>query len=86
MANHKSAIKRQRRDAKRRVVNLNRLNRVRTFIKNVKKAVENKDKAAATEMFNKAQPEIMRAAAKGVLAKNAASRQISRMNARIKAL
>ena len=86
MANHKSALKRQRRDERRRVINLNRLNRIRTFIKRVQAAVLSGNKEEATKQFNLAQPEIMRGASKGVIAKNTAARRISRLSAKIKAL
>ncbi|MBO6511692.1 MAG: 30S ribosomal protein S20, partial [Roseibium sp.] len=44
------------------------------------------DQNAANEAFKSAQPEIMRAASKGVMHANTASRKVSRLNARIKAL
>ncbi|AEV34919.1 30S ribosomal protein S20 [Pseudovibrio sp. FO-BEG1] len=44
------------------------------------------DQTAANEAFKVAQPEIMRASTKGVIHANTASRKVSRLNARIKAL
>lgn len=86
MANIRSAKKRIRQTARRTVVNRNRLSRLRTFIKKVESAIASGDKASATEAFRAAQPEIHRGVTKGVLAKNAAARKLSRLNARIKTL
>lgn len=82
----KSAIKRVRRNKRRETVNAGRVGRIRTFIKKVETAIAGGDKEAARTAFAEAQPEIMRGVTKGVLHKNTASRKISRLNARIKAL
>ncbi len=86
MANIKSAKKRIRQTVKRTGVNRDRVGRVRTFVKKVETAIAtgNKDEAAAA--FKVAQPEIMRGVTKGVLSRNTASRKLSRLAARIKAL
>ncbi len=86
MANHQSALKRIRRDTKRRRINLNRLNRVRTFIKKLQAHISKGDKAAAQTEFKTVQAEVMRGASKGVMHKNTASRRIARLNAQIKAM
>ena len=86
MANHTATKKSIRRTAKRRVINRNRVSRIRTFIKKVESAIENGDKAQASEAFKQAQPEIMRGVTKGVIKKNTASRKLSRLSARVKAL
>ncbi|MCK5296302.1 MAG: 30S ribosomal protein S20 [Alphaproteobacteria bacterium] len=86
MANHKSAKTRIRRNANRAEINSIRRNRIRTFIKNVEKAILGGDKAEATEAFKLAEPEIMRGAGKGVVRKKTASRKVSRLSAGIKAL
>jgi len=52
----------------------------------INEAIASGDQTAANEAFKSAQPEIMRAASKGVLHANTASRKVSRLNARIKAL
>ncbi|TGV16879.1 30S ribosomal protein S20, partial [Mesorhizobium sp. M4B.F.Ca.ET.143.01.1.1] len=44
------------------------------------------DKAAAVEAFKAAEPELMRAATKGVVHKNTASRKVSRLAQRVKTL
>ncbi|TIW83834.1 MAG: 30S ribosomal protein S20, partial [Mesorhizobium sp.] len=44
------------------------------------------DKAAAQAAFKAAEPELMRAATKGVIHKNTASRKVSRLAQRLKVL
>ncbi len=86
MANHASARKRIRTNARRHEINGARRSRVRTFTKKVELAIAAGDVAAATEALKAAQPELQRGAAKGIVEKKAASRKISRLSARIKAL
>jgi len=86
MAHHKSAKKRIRRNARRSDINGARVGRVRSFIKAVEAALESGDKAAATEAFKAAEPEMMRGANRGVFAKNTMSRKVSRLSARVSAL
>ena len=86
MANHKSAKKRIRRNAKRAVINGARMSRIRTFVKKVEAAIASGDEAAAREALRTAQPELHRAVTRGVLHRNTVSRKISRLAARVKAL
>ncbi|MGC6499131.1 MAG: 30S ribosomal protein S20 [Henriciella sp.] len=86
MANTKSAKKMVRKIAQRTAVNTARRSRMRTFVRKVEEAISSGDKSAAQEAFRLAQPEIMRAAGKGVLHKNTSSRKISRLSARIRAM
>lgn len=86
MANHASAKKKIRQIERRTEVNRARTSRLRTFIKKVEVAIEGGDKAAAQEAFRLAQPEVMKGAQKGVLHRNTASRKLSRLSARIKAI
>ena len=86
MANHKSAKKRIIRNAKRAEINKGRISRIRTYVKKVELAIESGDKASAQEALKDAQPEIMRGVSKGVLHKNTASRKMSRLSARVKAV
>ena len=86
MANHKSAQKRARQTETRTAVNTARRSRVRGSIKKVEEAIKAGDKKAATAALKAAQPEIQRGATARVVAKNAASRRVSRLNARIKAM
>lgn len=86
MANHASAKTRIRRNARRAEINGARRNRVRTFIKKVEAAVEDKNVQEAEAAFKVVQPEMQRAAAKGVFDKKTVMRKISRLSSRIKAL
>lgn len=86
MANTSSAKKMTRKIAHRTDVNTARRSRVRTFIRKVEEAIASGDTSAASEALKSAQPEIMRAASKGVLHKNMASRKISRLASRVKAM
>ncbi|MBX9453131.1 MAG: 30S ribosomal protein S20 [Neoaquamicrobium sediminum] len=86
MANTSSAKKATRKIARRTAINKNRRSRVRTFIRKVEEALASGDKAAAQAAFTAAQPELMRAASKGVLHRNTASRKVSRLAQRLKTL
>ena len=86
MANTASAEKRIRQTAKRTLRNQARKSRMRTFVKKVEVACASGDKAAAAEALRQAQPEMQRAAGKGVIHRNTVGRKLSRLSARIKAL
>ncbi|MFK0385174.1 MULTISPECIES: 30S ribosomal protein S20 [Rhizobium/Agrobacterium group] len=86
MANTTSAKKATRKIARRTAVNKARRSRVRGFIRKVEEAIASGDLAVATEALKAAQPEIQRAATKGVLHGNTASRKVSRLAQRVKAL
>lgn len=86
MANIKSAKTRIRRNDRRAVINGARMSRVRTFLRKVEEAIEAGDYAVAEKAFNAVQPELMRAAAKGLFHKNTIARKMSRLSTRVKAL
>jgi len=86
MANTKSAKKAARQAERRTLVNKVRRSRMRSFVRKVEEAIAAGDKDAANLALREAQPEIMRSASKGIIHKNTASRKISRLSARVKAL
>jgi small subunit ribosomal protein S20 len=86
MANTSSAKKATRKIARRTAVNKNRRSRVRSFVRKVEEALASGDKAAAESAFKAAQPELMRAAGKGVMHRNTASRKVSRLAQRLKSM
>jgi len=86
MAHHKSAKKRIRRNANRTEINSARRSRIRTFVVKVEQAIAGGKQADAAAALKAAQPELQRGVTKGVVQKNTASRKISRLNARIKAM
>ena len=86
MANTKSAKKATRVAARKTEVNKNRVSRIRTFVRRVEEAIASGDRGAAEQALQAAQPELMRGAPTGVMHKNTASRKVSRLVARIKAV
>jgi len=86
MANSPSSKKRARQLEARTQVNKARRSRMRTFIRKVEEAIAGGDHAAAAEALRVAQPEIMRSASRGIVHKNTASRKVSRLAGRVKAL
>lgn len=86
MANTASAKKAIRVIEARTAVNKARRSRVRGFIRKVEEAIASGNQQAAQDALRAAQPEIMRAAQKGVIHKNTASRKVSRFANRVKAL
>lgn len=86
MANTASARKRIRQTEKRTARNRARRSRVRTFLRKVERAIAGGDKSQAQEAFRAAQPELHRAATKGVFHRNTVARKLSRLSARIKVL
>jgi len=86
MANTRSAKKATRKIARRTDVNTNRRSRMRTFVRSVEEAITAGDKTAAAAALKAAQPELMRAASKGVIHRNTASRKVARLAARVKAI
>ena len=86
MANTASARKRIRQTATRTERNTARKSRMRTFVKKVETAIASGDKAAAADALRAAQPEMQRAAGKGVTHHNTVARKLSRLSARVKAI
>ena len=86
MANTKSAQKMVRKLKKRTEVNGARRSRMRTYVRKVEEALRLGDADAAKAALDAAQPEIMRAAQKGIVHKNTASRKVSRLASRVKAI
>lgn len=86
MANTRSAKKATRKIEARTKVNMARKSRVRTHVRKVEEAISSGDQAAAAEALRVAQPELMRAANKGIIHKNTAARKVSRLAQRVKAV
>jgi small subunit ribosomal protein S20 len=86
VANIKSARKRARQAEKTRLHNMGLRSKMRSQIKNVIKAVEKGDKAAASEAYKSAVPVIDSMITKGIINKNKAARHKSRLNKMVKAL
>ncbi|HHK73703.1 MAG TPA: 30S ribosomal protein S20 [Rhizobiales bacterium] len=86
MANTASAKKAVRKIAHRTEVNRTRRSRMRTFIRKVEEAISSGNQDEASLALRQAQPEIIRSSQKGILHKNTASRKISRLAQRVKAM
>jgi|TARA_B100000287_G_scaffold379471_1_gene382620 small subunit ribosomal protein S20 len=84
MANIKSAKKRILQNAKRAEVNKHRLSRIRTGIKSFKSNVSGQKNDVSRKQFLKLESEISKAASKGFLKKNTASRIVSRLSQKLK--
>ena len=86
MANTAQSKKRARQADARQDVNKARRSRIRTFLRKVEEALASGNAESAAAALNAAQPELMRGVTKGVLHKNTASRKMSRLTSRVKAL
>ena len=86
MANSPSAKKRVRQIERRTEVNRARRSRIRTFLRKVEDAIKSGDQDAAKAALVAVQPELMRGVTKGVVHKNTASRKMSRLSHRVKAM
>ncbi len=86
MANTAQSKKRARQAEARQDVNKARRSRIRTFLRKVEEALSAGNADAAATALAAAQPELMRGVTKGVLHKNTASRKMSRLTSRVKAL
>ncbi len=86
MAHHRSAKKRIRQTEKRTAVNRSRMSRIKTFVRKVEDALAKGDPSLAQAAFREAEPELRRGISKGVLHINTASRKISRLSRRVKAM
>ena len=86
MANTPSAKKRVRQLARKTEVNKARRSRIKTFVKKVEEGISAGDSSNALAAFKLAQPEIQRGVSRGIFHKNTASRKISRLSKRVKAI
>lgn len=86
MANTSSAKKAARQAVRRTENNKARRSAMRTEVRHVEEAIKGGNKAAAAEALKKAEPILARTAQKGLIHKKNASRKVSRLAARVKAM
>jgi small subunit ribosomal protein S20 len=86
LANLRSAKKRIRQNAKRRMRNRIYRTRARTFVKHARIAINTGDSEAATDAVRKAVSELDRASSKGVIHRKNAARRKSRLMKRLASL
>lgn len=86
MANTKQAKKRARQNDTRRTRNASQRSEMRTYLKQVTKAVQEGNTALATSLYKKSASIVDRLANKGLIHQNKASRHKSRLNAHLKSM
>ncbi len=86
MANTSSAKKAVRKLARRTAVNRMRRSAMRTQLRKAEEAIANGDAAVARIVLATTESIVMRSAQKGIIHANTASRKVSRLTARVKAL
>ena len=86
MANTKSAIKRIRRISRQTTVNKTRKSRFRNAIKKMNSLLDTKKKKEALAFLPKLNSELMKVTKTGIIKKENASRNISRITRKINAL
>ena len=86
MATHKSALKRSKQSKEKRLRNRNIKSNLKTTMKAVSAAIEEKDPKKAKEVLSQVTPIINKAASKGVIHKKNAARKISRLTRKVNAL
>lgn len=86
MANHKSAEKRVRQNAKRNEINRSNRSKLRTSIKKLRAAVASQDKNASSELLTPTISLIDKAVNKGVIHRNTAARYKSRLTKHVSEL
>ena len=86
MANTKSAIKKIRRISKQTVVNKARKSRYRNALKKMNLLIDNKKKAEALKFLPKLNSELMKIAKTGIIKKQNASRNVSRITKKLSSI
>ena len=86
MANTSSAKKAARKMLRRTEINKSRSSQLKGYVRKVEEALASGDKAAAKGALAAAEPILMRSAQKGAIHKRSASRKVSRLAARVRAL
>ena len=85
MANHKSALKRNRQNLVRRARNRANKTKIKNVIKAVDAAIAENSVETAQAALKIAIPTIMRVASKGTIHQKTASRKVSRLTRRVNA-
>ena len=86
MANTKSAIKTNRRIKRQTLINKSRKSRYKNALKKINLLIEKKDKKGALTYLSKLNSELMKISKTGVIKKQNASRNVSRITKRINSL
>ncbi len=86
MANTTSAKKAARKAVRRTEINKSRRSLLKTEVRKVEEAIASGDQPKAAAALKIAEPVLIRTAQKGVLHKRTASRKVSRLTKRVKAM
>lgn len=86
MAHHASAKKAIRQNIKQNANNKSRASDIKTFVKKVEEAVVAKDSTLAQDLLKSAQSKIMKGVKKNLMKPNTASRKVSRLTKKVKAI
>lgn len=86
MANTKSAKKAARQMVRRTEINKDRKSQMKSTVRKVEEAITSGDKTAALAALRVAEPVLVSTAQKGVVHKRTASRKVSRLAQRVKAM
>jgi small subunit ribosomal protein S20 len=86
MANTKSAAKAARQMIRRTEINKSRRSNLKAHVRKVEEAIASGNKAAAASALAAAEPVLSRTAQNGVIHKKTASRKVSRLSARVRAM
>jgi len=83
MAHHKSAIRQERRSLRRKAVNTRNTSALRSRMKKLREAVQNKDQETARKLLPQVFSSIDQAVKKGTIHKNTGSRYKSRLSRQV---
>lgn len=86
MANTSSAKKAARQMIRRTEINKSRRSRVKSEVRAVEEAIKSGDRVKAEAALKAAEPVLIRSAQKGIVHKKSASRKVSRLTQRVKAM
>jgi len=86
LANHKSALKRARQNKNRQLRNNSKKTRIKNIVKALDAAIAEKSPTEIQEHMRLAQKAIAKTAAKGIIHKRTASRNISRLSRKVQVL
>ncbi|MEA3386297.1 MAG: 30S ribosomal protein S20 [Thermodesulfobacteriota bacterium] len=86
MANHKSALKRTRQNKNRQLRNNSKKTKIKNIVKALDAAIAEKSPTEIQEHMRLAQKTIAKTAAKGIIHKRTASRNISRLSRKVQVL
>lgn len=86
MANTSSAKKAARKALRRTEINKARRTRMKSEVRRVEEAIASGDKTSAEAALKRAEPVLARTAQKGIVHRKTASRKVSRLTARVRAM